>query len=345
MKIQKIKSRKAILLPELMKIIIGVLCIVLLVYIAVSLYGIFSRGHELEQAKFTLDAIIAKTSSLTEGQILDYLVTSPKDWRFLVYDSEKKVCICPAYTSDTYDKVSQQQTICLKQGVCKSVDYSISVGGYETSCSQGAKQGLSSGISNCLSFDTMPLIISIFKNSNGVVFSKKLFDSSTGKSSDRYSIPASIRYMGGDGNIQTLSTNFLVEKSPTTNHYVLDFSTYFKLIPQSDKGYTPYFYFYDLQTCEYSASSNDKKCVVIYMNRPLGQQPDFVGEVYSNGEVWLAREYLKSYYTLDKIYILGASDGLYYKHDTRFFDGSYVDYFKTTLNLDYDRLVALVQTK
>jgi D-alanyl-lipoteichoic acid acyltransferase DltB (MBOAT superfamily) len=49
--------KKAILMPEVLRIIIAVLCIVLLIMLASNLYSLFTRSSEIEQAKSTLNEI------------------------------------------------------------------------------------------------------------------------------------------------------------------------------------------------------------------------------------------------------------------------------------------------
>ena len=91
------RNKKAIVLPEVLRIIIAVACIILLVYIAAKLYTILTRNHELEQAKSNLETIVSKANSLKEGESYEYMITGPKGWRIMAYSNEKKVCICPAY--------------------------------------------------------------------------------------------------------------------------------------------------------------------------------------------------------------------------------------------------------
>lgn len=109
----EMKDKRGIVLPETLKIIIGVLCILLLIYLAVKLYDIFRRSSELEQARATVDAIVGKAEAMSDGETLDYLVIGPKNWRMLAY--KDKFCICPIASGE-----SEQQKICETQGYCKS---------------------------------------------------------------------------------------------------------------------------------------------------------------------------------------------------------------------------------
>jgi hypothetical protein len=100
-------SKKAILLPETLKLVIAVVCILLLAYLAWSLYSIFMTKSDLAQAKETLKAIAAKINGLEEGETTDYLVVAPKDWYIVAFskgenmprscNGENCICICERY--------------------------------------------------------------------------------------------------------------------------------------------------------------------------------------------------------------------------------------------------------
>ncbi len=79
-------TKKGILMPETLKIILAVLSISLLVYLAVSLYGILNGQHKLQQAKATLESVtntmkIMKQEDISEREVL---ILNPADWA-LVY--------------------------------------------------------------------------------------------------------------------------------------------------------------------------------------------------------------------------------------------------------------------
>ena len=75
-------------LVESIKIILAVVSIGLLIYLAVSLYGIFTKRPQLEQAKATLESLIEKINSLEENKIVKYTLESPKEWYLISYDKE-----------------------------------------------------------------------------------------------------------------------------------------------------------------------------------------------------------------------------------------------------------------
>lgn len=59
-------SKKAIILPETLKIIIAVMCIALLFVLASRIYSIFQAKTSIEQARAVLDEISKKIISLNE---------------------------------------------------------------------------------------------------------------------------------------------------------------------------------------------------------------------------------------------------------------------------------------
>jgi hypothetical protein len=87
MKIKKInynKSKKGILLSETAKIVLAVCCIVLLAYLAVKLYSIFTIKNELEQARGHLRNIAGIVEELQKNDATQnqktYLLLNPTNW-------------------------------------------------------------------------------------------------------------------------------------------------------------------------------------------------------------------------------------------------------------------------
>lgn len=151
MKKIKIKTNKnAILLPETLKIVIAVLCILLLIYLATKVLGVvFTRNAELEKARETLDAIAGKAEVLEPGESLEYLVTGPKGWKLISYPP--KLCVCPE------DKLVDQEATCKQQGACKSLSMPLEI-------SQSSFE-INSEV-NSLYLTPLPLVLRINYNSN-----------------------------------------------------------------------------------------------------------------------------------------------------------------------------------
>ena len=108
-------NKKAILLPEVLKIIIAVVCIVLLIYLAVKLYGILTASSDLEKARATLNAIVGKMSILKPDESIEYIVTGPINW--LIVSFGDKLCVCPPVSIG-----SEQESFCKSQGVCSNIN-------------------------------------------------------------------------------------------------------------------------------------------------------------------------------------------------------------------------------
>jgi len=112
-------NKKAIVLPEVLKLVIAVFCIILLLYLAFGLYGIFTRGSEIEQAKAILEDIAGKGKALANGAQAQYLITNLKDWSIFSFkEEESKPSSCGDSNCLCLCKEGKQD--CFKTGQCKS---------------------------------------------------------------------------------------------------------------------------------------------------------------------------------------------------------------------------------
>lgn len=134
-------------MPEVLRIIIAVLCLILLIMLAVQLYSIFTRSNELEQAKATLNEIIAKAAVLQkEGDKTDLLIINPKNWVIISFPEAKELCMCTL-------KDSKVQADCEKKGTCQKTTTPFNIA---WTCGD---------IKNCYSLEKLPLeIIMQFEN-------------------------------------------------------------------------------------------------------------------------------------------------------------------------------------
>jgi len=115
----KTKNKKAIVMPEVIRLIIAVLCIILLIMLAVQVYSIFNRSNELEQAKSTLNELVSMSSQLQKlGDSTSLMVLAPKDWS--IVSIKDKLCICKL-SGDP----SQVEKECLAAGTCQNIKSSI----------------------------------------------------------------------------------------------------------------------------------------------------------------------------------------------------------------------------
>lgn len=111
-------------MPEVLKIIIGVLVISILVYLAFSLYGLFTSKPEIEQARAIMTQIEGRVEELVnDGDKKDILITSPQDWFIHLFNSEeyqpliceRKNCLCMCPESD---KEAIKRSDHCEDGIC-----------------------------------------------------------------------------------------------------------------------------------------------------------------------------------------------------------------------------------
>ncbi len=96
------KMRGDLLLNETAKIILAVISIVILIYLAVSLYGVFRDKQQLEQARASIHEIAGIAGALGEKEVRNYLLLAPRGWYLTEFkNSQKENC--------------QQQCICMCQ--------------------------------------------------------------------------------------------------------------------------------------------------------------------------------------------------------------------------------------
>lgn len=93
-----------ILENETLGIIIGVLCLVVLIFLGVKLFNLFKKT-DVEQAKASLERISSELSSIEKGEKVeaDFFIESPNGWYVVSFsneDSEKPLqcsgdfCLC-----------------------------------------------------------------------------------------------------------------------------------------------------------------------------------------------------------------------------------------------------------
>jgi len=138
-------KRKAIMLPETLKIIIAIVCIVLLIYLAWSLYDLFIVKSDLAKARETLKQINNEISLLDELDERNYLVVSPEKWYFVSY--EDKLCICSG------DDVAKREECCINGAKADNDGVII-----DSMCVTPTLKE-----ENCISFADLPMNIQLIK--------------------------------------------------------------------------------------------------------------------------------------------------------------------------------------
>ena len=120
-------NKKAFLMPEFLKIILAVMCILGLVLMATKLYGILDRRTQMEQAKGSLKEMVAEINSLKNlNDVGDYLYTAPKGWTLFMFKKDQigqsscmgKTCLCLCPKSDAES--------CPNEGVCENLNLEFS---------------------------------------------------------------------------------------------------------------------------------------------------------------------------------------------------------------------------
>lgn len=142
------------------KLVIAALCIIALIYLAASMYGLLRTKTAVEQAKSTLDEINLMIKNLAVGKTDNYLIVAPAKNYFVFYltgitkNSSKQcvgancMCICNDKSTDSCDK----------SGVCRTVG-------------EGGISVSPSSINEAwTAIDPIPLTLTI-TNVNGKVFS------------------------------------------------------------------------------------------------------------------------------------------------------------------------------
>lgn len=126
------KNKKAIVLPETLKLIIAVLCIMLLIYLAVSLYGLFFKKTAIEQAKENLKQMSIKINKIEKSEKSEnqFLLESPSKWFLIAFPYKdgvetpkqcNKYCICICPLEDKSNALKD----CSSLGACVDVSMKI----------------------------------------------------------------------------------------------------------------------------------------------------------------------------------------------------------------------------
>jgi hypothetical protein len=131
--LSRMKSDKKgfLLADETLKIIIGVICIALLVYLLVSIYNNKAGGEKKLLAKGVLDRTAEIISALGDGKTSTQDLVNPEGWYFMSFVgnqakpnsclSKNCVCICDD-AWDYKEKFNRQQKKCDDSGECLIIE-------------------------------------------------------------------------------------------------------------------------------------------------------------------------------------------------------------------------------
>ncbi|MBU3906999.1 MAG: hypothetical protein KKA64_01980 [Nanoarchaeota archaeon] len=161
-------NKKAILMPETLKILMAVICIVLLVYLFMSLTGVFTHKNQLKQAQDSLNQINLKIGGLSEIKKEDTLmITGPKDWYLEYFKNDKKICFCQEFSVSPCEE---------QVGVCVVVNEIT----FEPSCNENypvltpVPSSIQISQPSCLYLKAVPVELSVEKSNNQIKISVKL---------------------------------------------------------------------------------------------------------------------------------------------------------------------------
>jgi len=129
----KMKNKKAILLPETLKIILAVIGISLLLYLSVNLYGLFTTKTDIEQARSSLEKLYSGIEKVENNEevISEVFLESPNGWWVIAWPYEKEdkkplqcksncICLCP-----TAKGKENSLKECSNLGFCKDVSKKV----------------------------------------------------------------------------------------------------------------------------------------------------------------------------------------------------------------------------
>jgi len=322
------KTQKAILLPEALKIIIGVLCIVLLLYLAFSLYGIFSQRTKLEEAKATLDAIEGKINALEtmkDGETLDYLITGPKGWRMVPF--EKELCICPEAK-----KATEQKQVCSSEGICRKLKYNIKLKGTSITCEAPIGwHGRNEDLENCFSLLDVPKALYINLEKSIIYFS-----------SDVPLVPINGNLWtdsNKDGTYEWEQVKINLMKT-SEGTFIIDLDPYIQLTSKGLQAQAeqaikrgPYFYL------------KKRKEIEIWLVFNLDDYK--VGKIDSEGYLWIAYEYLSllDYFKFSDEFKLiePEKNKETYQEHPLIPDSPDITIYKSNLNINYQELLQILK--
>lgn len=134
-------------------IILAVLGIIILIFLAVSLYSIFSQDQDLEKAKRNLEQLINQINSLEDGQEKEFLMLSPQGWSLM--SKGNRLCYCNFGNIDYGGRFDQ----CTSIGTCKNANFNLKILP-NRACTKSKfeiKEGPSEEtIQNCVFFNILP---------------------------------------------------------------------------------------------------------------------------------------------------------------------------------------------
>ncbi len=153
---------------EIIKITLGTIGILILIYLSVSLIGIFTFKTGQEQARSTLNELNEVITYLPEGSSMSRLVILTKGWAIYT-ENENELCACPAgeWSSLLYRMKWADDKDCDSKKIC--VDTTIPLSFWVQSHERGdTRGGLPSSKKGFVLIDDPAKAIKLLRTSEGI---------------------------------------------------------------------------------------------------------------------------------------------------------------------------------
>jgi len=123
-----LNKKGEITLEEVVKLVLAVIGISILLLLAFNLYKILTTKTEAEQAKIHLGRIEKVLKDISPGETIEYILTGPRGWYLVGYESSKISSGGGKYNSTVY--CENKDCICLCNMKGKEVkSFTITTGG------------------------------------------------------------------------------------------------------------------------------------------------------------------------------------------------------------------------
>lgn len=134
-----VKNKRAILMPETLKIILAVIGISILGYLAFSFYGMFAKSTASKQAEDSLEEIYSVVEKVkSDGKEMEIFLKSPNEWWIIAWtgfngkiagcNTDYCVCVCDLGEGLDYGSTDYLEKCGAKnKGHCKDFSTTILV--------------------------------------------------------------------------------------------------------------------------------------------------------------------------------------------------------------------------
>ena len=152
-------NKRGIVLKNVLGLIIGLACVVILMFLAVGMYNLFIQPGIIEQAKATLKGLVAEINGLKEGEEGKYMVLNPESWSLI--SDEETLYLCDIQGIDVSDKGNERRNalqLCETQNIFEKLGGGVII---DHNCMAGT-------INNCFWLKELPIEL-FLKKENGII--------------------------------------------------------------------------------------------------------------------------------------------------------------------------------